>query len=455
MPHSFYDIDNGGLYMTKIIVIGAVAGGATCASQIRRLDKESDIIIFEKDRDMSFANCGLPYYIGNVITERKKVLPITPETFKDKKNITVKTYHEVISVDDKSQTVRVLNHQTGETFEESYDKLVLSPGASANHLGFDSDMIFTLRNMEDTDAIDDYIEQYQVKKTLVVGAGYISLEVVENLHHRGLNVTLIHRSEQVNKLMDQDMNQPIFDELEANNIAYRLNEEIETIEGKTVTFKSGRKEDYDLIIEGVGTHPNTKFLNSSNIKLDDKGFIPVNDKFETNIPNIYALGDAITSHYRHVDLSAQVPLAWGAHRGASIIAEQLAGNNKVTFKGYLGSNIVKFFNYTFASVGVKPSELDHFNYEMVELKGGAHAGYYPGNSDLHLRVYFNKENRQLLRVAAVGKKGADKRIDVLSMAMMTGVTVDELTEFEVAYAPPYSHPKDLINMIGYQARDIK
>lgn len=446
--------NDGGLYMNKIIVVGAVAGGATCASQIRRLDKESEIIIFEKDRDMSFANCGLPYYIGQVITERGKLLPITPETFKNKKDITVKTYHEVVEINDSKQTVTVLNRQTNEKFEESYDKLILSPGAGANTLGFESDMIFTLRNMEDTDAIDQYINKHHAKKALVVGAGYISLEVLENLHHRGLDVTLIHRSESVNKLMDQDMNQAIFDELNNRNITYRLNEEITEVEGHTVTFKSGVQEDYDLIVEGVGTHPNSNFIQSSNIKLDEKGFIPVNDKFETNIPNIYALGDVISSFYRHVDLKAQVPLAWGAHRGASVIAEQFAGNQNITFKGYLGANIVKFFDYTFSSVGVKPSELNQFDYQMIEVTSGAHAGYYPGNSDIHLRVYFNKDNRQLLRAAAVGKEGVDKRIDVLTMAMMNGMTVDELTEFEVAYAPPYSHPKDLINMIGYKSRDL-
>ncbi len=440
--------------MRKIIVVGAVAGGATCASQIRRLDKDSEITIFEKDRDMSFANCGLPYFIGNIFNERKDVLPITPDVFKEKKDITVKTYHEVIAINDKDQTVTVVNRQTNEKFEASYDELILSPGAGANSLGFDSDYIFTLRNMEDTDAIDRFIDQHQAKKALVVGAGYISLEVLENLYARGLDVTLIHRSDKINKLMDQDMNQVIFDELDSRHISYRLNEEIVSVNDHMVTFKSGIQEDYDIIIEGVGTHPNSKFIDSSNVELDDKGFVKVNDKFETNIPNIYALGDVITSSYRHVNLPAQVPLAWGAHRGASVIAEQLAGNKNIIFKGFLGTNIVKFFDYTLASVGIKVEELTHFDYQMVELNSGTHAGYYPGNTNVHLRVYFDTNNRRLLRAAAVGKTGVDKRIDVLSMAMMSELTIDELTEFEVAYAPPYSHPKDLVNMIGYKARDV-
>ncbi|MFW3611144.1 CoA-disulfide reductase [Staphylococcus caprae] len=438
--------------MNKIVIVGAVAGGATCASQIRRLDKESEIVIFEKDRDMSFANCALPYYIGEIVKERDNVLAYTPETFYQKKQIKVKTYHEVIEINDDKQTVTVCNRQSGETFEESYDTLILSPGAGANSLGFESDIAFTLRNFEDTEAIDQFIIETDAKHALVVGAGYISLEVLENLHERGLNVTLIHRSNHINKLMDQDMNQPIIDELEKRNISYRFNEEISKIDQHQVTFTSGKVENYDLIIEGVGTHPNSKFIQSSNVQLDEHGFVPVNDKFQTNIPNIYALGDVITSFYRHVDLQAQVPLAWGAHRGASIIAEQLVGDASISFKGYLGSNIVKFFDYTLASVGVKPNELDYFNYEMVEVKQGTHAGYYPGNTPLHLRVYFEKDSRKLLRAAAVGQEGVDKRIDIMSMAMMNQMTVDELTEFEVAYAPPYSHPKDLINMIGYKAR---
>ncbi|MBX5319216.1 CoA-disulfide reductase [Staphylococcus caprae] len=438
--------------MNKIVIVGAVAGGATCASQIRRLDKESEIVIFEKDRDMSFANCALPYYIGEIVNERDNVLAYTPETFYEKKQIKVKTYHEVIEINDDKQTVTVFNRQSGETFEESYDTLILSPGAGANSLGFESDIAFTLRNFEDTEAIDQFISETDAKHALVVGAGYISLEVLENLHARDLNVTLIHRSNHINKLMDQDMNQPIIDELEKRNISYRFNEEISKIDQHQVTFTSGKVENYDLIIEGVGTHPNSKFIQSSNVQLDEHGFVPVNDKFQTNIPNIYALGDVITSFYRHVDLQAQVPLAWGAHRGASIIAEQLVGDTSISFKGYLGSNIVKFFDYTLASVGVKPNELDYFNYEMVDVKQGAHAGYYPGNTPLHLRVYFEKDSRKLLRAAAVGQEGVDKRIDIMSMAMMNQMTVDELTEFEVAYAPSYSHPKDLINMIGYKAR---
>lgn len=439
--------------MGKILVVGAVAGGATVASQIRRLDKDSEIIVFEKDRDMSFANCALPYYLGEVVDSRDKVLEATPASFYKSKQIVVKPYHEVTAINDHKQTITVYNRIDHTSFEETYDTLILSPGCSANTLNLNSNISFTLRNMEDTDEIENFIENQKVKTALVIGAGYIGLEVLDNLHVRGIDTTLIHRSMRVNKLMDEDMNQPIFEEMEKRNINYRLNEEVEKVDGNKVHFKSGKIETYDMIIEGVGVKPNSEFIKSSNVMLDSKGYIAVNERFQTNVSNIYALGDVITSHYRHVDLNAHVPLAWGAHRGASVIAEQLAGDASIHFKGYLGSNIVKCFDYTFASVGVTPNELSNFDYQIVEANQGAHAGYYPGNTKLHLRVYFEKSSRRIIRAAAVGKKGVDKRTDVLSMAMMNKLTIDELTEFEVAYAPPYSRPKDIINMIGYKARN--
>lgn len=439
--------------MNHIVVVGAVAGGATVASQIRRLDHNSEITVFEKDRDMSFANCGLPYYLGNIVESRDAILEATPEDFYNAKQITVKPYHEVIAINDDNQTVTVHDYQKDEVFHVNYDTLILSPGCSARSLPLDSDIVFTLRNMEDTDAIESFIQDNHVQRVLIVGAGYISLEVLDNLYERGITPTLIHRSEHINKLMDNDMNELIIESLKERNITYHFNEEIDTIKGKTVYFKSGHHEDFDLVITGVGVEPNSNFIKASNVTLDSHGYIPVNDKFETNIENIYALGDIITSRYRHVDLQAHVPLAWGAHRAASIIAEQIAGNPQIQFKGFLGSNIVKFFDYTFASVGVTPNELKYFDYSMVELKQGKHAGYYPGNTKIHLRVYFDKNTRQLLRAAAVGKAGVDKRIDTLSVAMANQMTVDDLTDIEVAYAPPYSHPKDLINMIGYKARN--
>lgn len=439
--------------MTKIIIIGGVAGGATFASQLRRLDPDCDITIFEKDRDITFANCGLPYYLGNLIDNRSELLNFTPEQFKENKGITAKVFHEVIQVDPNNQTVTVKNLKSDETFTESYDYLVMSPGCRANRLPLESNMAFTLRNLEDTDDIESYITKNNVKKALIIGAGYISLEVLENFYNRDIQTTLIHRSEKINKLMDQDMNKVIFDEMDERQIDYRLNEEVDSVDGQTVHFKSGNTEDFDIIIEGIGIKPNTEFLEGSGIEEDDAGYIPINEYFQTNYRNIYAIGDIASNFYRHVNLPTHVPLAWGAHRGASIAAEHITQTRNVPFKGFLASNAVKFFDYTLTSVGVSPSDLSHFDYTIVEAKQMNHAGYYPGAEPLHLRVYFENKSRKILRAAAVGKSGADKRIDILSMAMQNDMTVDELTEFESAYAPPFSSPKDIINMIGYKAQN--
>lgn len=441
--------------MNKIIVIGAVAGGATVASQIRRLDSESEIVVYEKDRDMSFANCGLPYYLGGVVEDRDLMLSTTPQQFYDKKNITVKTFHEAIELNDQDKTVTIKNHQTGETFTDHYDQLILSPGCRARQLPIKSDRLFTLRNLVDTDKIEHFIETQNVKKALVVGAGYVSLEILENLYHRGIQTTFIHRSEHINKSMDKDLNKVIFDEIEKRNINYRLNEEMVSIEDKTVTFKSGQVEDYDIIIAGVGIEPNSDWLKSSSLQLNEKGYIPVNEFFETNVKDVYALGDVIETFYRHTKTPTTITLAWGAHRAASLIAENLVASSttkKVSFKGLLGTNIVRVFDYALGSVGISEGELKAYNYTVVEQVQKQHAGYYPDAEPITLRVYFENNTRKILRACAVGKDGADKRIDILATAIIGGLTVDELRDIEIAYAPPFSSPKDIVNMIGYKAQ---
>lgn len=441
--------------MNKIIVIGAVAGGATVASQIRRLDKESEIVIYEKDRDMSFANCGLPYYLGGIVNNRDLMLSATPEQFNNKKDITVKTYHEAIALNAQDKTISVKNHQTGDIFTDHYDQLILSPGCRARTLPFESNRLFTLRNLEDTDRIESFIEEQHVQKALIIGTGYVSLEILENFYYRGIKTTLIHRSEQINKSMDNDLNQVIFEEIKKRDIPFRLNEEITNINDKTVTFKSGHIEDFDIIIAGVGIEPNSDWLKTSSLKLNDKGYIPVNEYFETNVNDVYAIGDIIETFYRHTKKRTSITLAWGAHRAASLIAENLSLDNphdKVSFKGLLGTNIVRVFDYALGSVGISESELSDYNYTMIEQTQKQHAGYYPDAEPITLRVYFENETRKILRACAIGKDGADKRIDIISTAIIGGLTVDDLRDIEIAYAPPFSSPKDIVNMIGYKAQ---
>ncbi|QTN12545.1 CoA-disulfide reductase [Mammaliicoccus vitulinus] len=441
--------------MNKIIVVGAVAGGATVASQIRRLDSESEIVVYEKDRDMSFANCGLPYYLGEVVEDRDLMLSATPEQFYDKKNITVKTYHEAIALNDAHKTITIKNHQTGETFEDQYDTLILSPGCRARHLPIQSDRVFTLRNLVDTDEIENFIVNEKVQSALIVGAGYVSLEILENLFYRGIETTLIHRSDHINKSMDKDLNNVIFEELDKREIQYRLNEEIESISDRTVTFKSGHVEDYDIVITGVGIEPNSDWLKSSSLQLNEQGYVPVNEYFETNLEGVYAIGDVIETFYRHTKKPTSITLAWGAHRAASLIAENLvakSSNEKSAFRGLLGTNIVRVFDYALGSVGISESELENYDVDVVEQTQKQHAGYYPNAEPITLRVYFEKSSRKILRACAVGKDGADKRIDILSTAIIGELTIDELRDIEIAYAPPFSSPKDIVNMIGYKAQ---
>ncbi|WP_414052858.1 CoA-disulfide reductase [Macrococcus animalis] len=437
--------------MMKIIVVGAVAGGATVASQIRRLS-DAEITIYEKDRDMSFANCGLPYYIGGEVSPRNRLIAATPETFEQDKDVTVKTYHEVIAINAEQKEITVKDIKNNKTFIDTFDYLILSPGAKQITLPtLNANHVFTLRNLEDTDRIANFIETECVKDVLVIGAGYISLEIVENLKFRGLNVTMLHRSAHILKSVDQDMTSQIPTILEDNDVRLLLNDEVKSLEGKTVLLKSGRKFDFDMIISALGIQPNTEFIQSSGVHLTDNGHIKVNNYFETNYPYIYALGDAIETKYRHVELPAQIALAWGAHRAASIIAQNIVTPQSVQFKGLIGTNIIRVFNYTFASVGITPNLLEHFDYEIVSQTQKQHAGYMANAHPLSITIYFDKKTRKILRASGYGQSGVDKRIDIIATAIIGNMSIDDLKEIEVAYSPVYSSPKDIINMLGYKA----
>ncbi|MCE4955748.1 CoA-disulfide reductase [Macrococcoides caseolyticum] len=435
----------------KVIVVGAVAGGATVASQLRRIS-DAEITVYEKDRDMSFANCGLPYYIGTSISNRNALISTTPADFKAQKNITVKTYHEVIAIDAEKKQITVKDHTHNTTFNDDFDYLILSPGARQTSLPvLDAPHVFSMRNLEDTDKIENFIQTHGVKNVLVVGAGYISLELVESLSLRGLDVTLVHRSEHLLKAVDQAMTRHIPDILTAHHVRVLLNDEVKALEGKKVHLKSGRHFEYDMIISALGITPNTDFIKSSDIKITESGHIKVNEYFETNYPYIYALGDAIETRYRHVDAPAQIALAWGTHRAANIIAKNIVQPKSISFKGLLGTNIIRLFDTTFASTGVTPDLLQSFDYEVVTQTQKQHAGYMPGAEPITLTVYYDKHTRHILRASAYGKSGVDKRIDIIATAMIGHLTVDDLKDIEVAYSPVYSSPKDIVNMIGYKA----
>ncbi|TDM03781.1 CoA-disulfide reductase [Macrococcus carouselicus] len=436
----------------KIIVVGAVAGGATVASQVRRVLPDAEIIVYEKSRDMSFANCGLPYYLGNIIESRNHLVQASAASFKEKKDISVKLYHEVTAVDTAAKTVTVLDHLTGQTSTDSYDKLILSPGGRAVRLPqlTDSDITFPVRTLEDTDIIEQHIEKKEVKNALIIGAGYISIEMIENLKNRGLNITLLHRSEQLLKTMDAQFLPHLTKLLTDHEIRLQLNDEVDTIDNGTVTFKSGLTGQYELIIEAVGITPNTEFLKNSSIELNDKGYIKTDHYFGTTAEDVYALGDAIETFYRHTGDRTTVALAWGAHRAASLIAEHLAGE-KQAFQGLLGTNILRLFDHAIASVGISEAEVRNYDALQVTFDQYPTARYMPQSHPMHVSVYYRRDNRQILRACFFGKQGVDKRVDVIATAMMNNMTVDDLKDIEIAYAPPFSSPKDIINMIGYRA----
>ncbi|ULG72632.1 CoA-disulfide reductase [Macrococcus brunensis] len=437
----------------KIIVVGAVAGGATVASQIRRELPDAEIVVYEKGRDMSFANCGLPYYLGNEIEDRSKLVQASADSFKERKEIAVHLYHEVTAVDTANKSVIVHNHLTNDTTEENYDKLILSPGCKAVRLPQlkGSDITFPVRTLEDTDIIEQHIEQYDVRKALVIGAGYISLEMIENLKNRGLDVTLLHRSERLLKTMDAQFLPHLMNCLKEESIKTQLNDEVATIEGRTVTFKSGFSEDYDLVIEAVGITPNTDFLENSHLVLNDKGYIVTDEYFQTSSQDVYALGDAIETFYMHTGAKTTVALAWGAHRAANLIAGNLAGKIKA-FNGLLGTNIIRFFDHAIASVGISEAEAKEYGAAHVSFDQYPQARYMPRSHPMHISVYYDKETRQILRACFFGKQGVDKRVDVIATAIIAKMTIDDLKDIEIAYAPPFSAPKDIVNMIGYRAK---
>lgn len=438
--------------MTKVIVVGGVAGGATAASQLRRLNPEIEIVIYERYRDVSYGSCGMPYYIGGDVEKWDSLVNMTPEKFKDK-DIFVKTEHEVIAVNSADNTVTVLDKINKQEFTDSYDYLILSPGGSPKKLSSvkGSEQVFSLHKLEDLDYIMSYIEDNKIKEAVLVGSGYIGLEVTENLTDKGIHVTILQHDEQIYKNIEADMNGVLYEAMTEHGVTLKLNTEIDSIEGKKAVLTNGETIDAPLIITGVGITPNTVFLESSNVILND-GLIPINKNGQTNIDNIYALGDATVTHYQHVpELTMQAALAWPAHRLAHIIANQIAGDKSITHEGFLGTNIVKFFDYHIAIFGLSEKEVADIPHFVVDQKQKNKSGYMNSAAPIHVRVYVSKESGIILKAAVVGTGGVDKRIDVLSAHTRLGGTAYDLINIEVGYSPPFSSPKDVINMVGYKA----
>ncbi len=447
----------------KVVIIGGVAGGATAAARIRRLDEQAEIIVFERSGFISYANCGLPYYIGGTIEDEKDLTLQTPDSFWKRFRVKMVVHHEVISIHPERKSVTVKNLETGTVFTERYDKLLLSPGAKPikpNLDGADSDMIFTLRTVEDTLKIKKYINTHQPESAVVVGGGFIGIEAAENLRNLGINVTLVEAAEQLMNPFDGDMASFIHAEMRKNGINLMLNTMVEgfseTDHGIDVKIKNASAIHTDMVVMAIGVLPETTLAKEAGLELGIKGSIVVNHRMETSVPDIYAVGDAVQIRNFVTDTDTLLSLAGPANKQGRIAADNICGGDS-HYTGGQGSSVIKIFDMTAAATGIseKTAKALDIAADKVILSPMSHAGYYPGGRVMTLKVLFEKDTYRLLGAQIVGFEGVDKRIDVLATAIRAGMKAYELTELDLAYAPPYSSAKDPVNMAGYIIENIK
>lgn len=444
----------------KIVIVGGVAGGATTATKLRRLDEQAEIVIFERGEFISFANCGLPYHISGVIEDRNKLLLQTVEGMNARYNLDIRNFSEVTSINREAKTVSVKHVQTGEEYTESYDVLVLSPGAKPivpPIEGLKSNNVFTLRNIPDMDKIKKYLEDVNPKNAVVIGGGFIGLEMAENLVHAGVKVTLVEKLPQVMGPVDPEMAAIVEDELRKNGVDLILGDGITDVQdqGTKVVLESGKVLDAELIILSIGVRPENTLAIEAGLALGERGGIKVNEYLQTSDESIYAMGDAIEVIDYINGQPTMIPLAWPANRQAHIVGHHINGR-KIAYPGTLGTSIVKVFELTAATTGNSEKLLRRLGipYEVVHIHPMSHAGYYPGAEQMSLKVIFDKETGKIYGAQAVGKDGVDKRIDVIATAIKGGLSVYNLQELELAYAPPFSSAKDPVNMAGYVASNI-
>lgn len=447
----------------KIIIVGGVAGGATAAARIRRLDEQAEIIVFERSGFVSYANCGLPYYIGGVIQDKEELTLQTPENFRERFRIDVRVRHEVTAIHPDKKTVSVKNLKTGEEFEENYDKLLLSPGArpvQPNLPGVGIDNLFTLRTVEDTLRIREFILKEKPKSAVLAGGGYIGLEVAENLRELGMDVTIVQRPNQVLNPLDYEMATFVHAKMREKGIHLMLGHSVEGFEqkdGKTmVILKDGEPLKTDMVVLAIGVAPDTRLAKDAGISLGIKNSIVVNERMETSVPDIYAVGDAVEVHHRITGQKALISLAGPANKQGRIAADNICGGNS-SYKGSQGSSVIKIFDMTVATTGLNEQAAKQagIDCDKVYLSPSSHASYYPGGTMMTMKVLFEKETYRLLGAQIIGYDGVDKRIDVLATAMAAGMSALELQDLDLAYAPPYSSAKDPVNMAGFMIDNIE
>jgi NADPH-dependent 2,4-dienoyl-CoA reductase/sulfur reductase-like enzyme/peroxiredoxin family protein/TusA-related sulfurtransferase/rhodanese-related sulfurtransferase len=446
----------------KVVIVGGVAGGASAAARLRRLDEAAEIILIEKGEHISFANCGLPYYIGEVIKEKDRLLVQTPQKMKEQFNIDVRVNSKATKIDTENKTIEILNILENKVYTETYDKLILSPGADPikpRLPGIDSARIFTLRNIPDTYRIKDYVDEAKPKRAVIVGAGFIGLEVAENLHLRGVKVTVVELADHVIGPLDFEMAAMVHQHLKSKQVELYLKDAVEAFEDNgtiiTVKLSSGKTLKADMVIMGIGVKPEAQLAADAGLKIGKTGGIYVDEYLQTSNADIYAVGDAIEVKDFVSGNQALIPLAGPANKQGRIAANNICGLTE-KFEGTQGTAIVKIFDLTVAVTGNNERVLmkNGVEYEKSFTHTASHASYYPGAIPMSIKLLFGKKDGKLLGSQIVGYDGVDKRIDVISTAMRAGMSVFDLEKLELAYAPPYSSAKDPVNIAGFTASNI-
>lgn len=446
----------------KTVIIGGVAGGASAAARLRRLDERAEIIIFERGEFISFANCGLPYFIGGDITDKNLLTLQTPESFKARFNIDVRTMSEVVKINPETKTVTVNSKNNNISYEESYDKLILSMGAEPIKPpieGTDSDRVFTLRSIPDTIKIKDFIENATPKSAIVAGGGYIGVEMAENLKKAGLDVTIVELAEHLIAPLDFDMAADAHRYIKQKGIKLILNNGIKAIKdcGNSLAVQLSSEELYtDMLIMAVGVRPESKLASDCGIKVNQRGSIVVDSQMRTSTADIYAVGDAAEVEDFVAKAKAFIPLAGPANKQGRIAADSIANNGKSEYKGTQGSAIIKIFDMTAASTGLneKSAKAAGIDYDKVYTYSASHAGYYPGGTNMSIKALWDKKTLKLIGAQIVGFDGVDKRADVLASAIRFGAKITDLAELELCYAPPFGSAKDPVNMVGFVAENV-
>lgn len=447
----------------KVIIVGGVAGGATAAARLRRLDETAEIVVFERSGYVSYANCGLPYYIGGVITDKEELTLQTPESFWRRFRVDMRVRHEVTAIHPAEKTVDVRNLATGETFTESYDKLVLSPGARPTQPalpGVGIDRLFTLRTVEDTLKIREFIEQHHPRSAVLAGGGFIGVELMENLRELGIDVTVVQRPRQLLNPLDADMAAFLHAKLRQKGVRLHLGCTVEGFAANgdrvNVLLKDEAPLTADMVVLAIGVTPDTGLAKAAGLELGIKGSILVNDRMETSAPDIYAVGDAVQVKHFVTGQDTLLSLAGPANKQGRIAADNICGGDS-RYLGAQGSSVVKVCELTVAATGLneKAAQAAGLAYEKIVLSPLSHAGYYPGGKLMTMKVLYEKGSQRLLGAQIVGHEGVDKRIDVLATAMQAGLPVTALKDLDLAYAPPYASAKDPVNLVGFMAENLE